>query len=149
MVPGEALGETWNLFYCSPIRITTLNTGRPHRFIPELACMCISSCLYLFQELEEVYSDLCSTLSESVLQGAEIISARVSQFSMVCKLFSEIYCCSVWIIGSLCIDQILSGEQQRQFAAIVWSFENMSVCLSLMMDTSVELDSEWKRLITR
>ncbi|XP_065351566.1 uncharacterized protein Stacl isoform X3 [Cloeon dipterum] len=30
----------------------------------------------LLQELEEVYSDLCTMLAESVLQGAEIISAR-------------------------------------------------------------------------
>ncbi|XP_033611428.1 uncharacterized protein LOC111874632 isoform X2 [Cryptotermes secundus] len=35
----------------------------------------------LLQELEEVYSDLCSTLSESVLQGAEIISTRALEQS--------------------------------------------------------------------
>ncbi|XP_021916458.1 SH3 and cysteine-rich domain-containing protein isoform X4 [Zootermopsis nevadensis] len=35
----------------------------------------------LLQELEDVYSDLCSTLSESVLQGAEIISARALEQS--------------------------------------------------------------------
>lgn len=33
----------------------------------------------LLQELEEVYSDLCSTLSESVLQGSEIISSRAME----------------------------------------------------------------------
>uniref|UniRef100_A0A1V1FKT3 Putative cysteine-rich protein 13 n=1 Tax=Reticulitermes speratus TaxID=60591 RepID=A0A1V1FKT3_9NEOP len=35
----------------------------------------------LLQELEEVYSDLCATLSESVLQGAEIISTRAIEQS--------------------------------------------------------------------
>lgn len=35
----------------------------------------------LLQELEDVYSDLCATLSESVLQGAEIISARAIEQS--------------------------------------------------------------------
>lgn len=32
----------------------------------------------LLQELEEIYSDLCSIVSEAVLQGAEAISTRVS-----------------------------------------------------------------------
>ncbi|RZF34440.1 hypothetical protein LSTR_LSTR012191, partial [Laodelphax striatellus] len=32
----------------------------------------------LLQELEDVYTDLCSTLSDSVLQGAEVISARAT-----------------------------------------------------------------------
>lgn len=31
----------------------------------------------LIQELEEVYSDLCSIMSEAIFQGAEAISARV------------------------------------------------------------------------
>lgn len=31
-----------------------------------------------FQELEEVYVDLCNTLSESILLGSEIVSTRVS-----------------------------------------------------------------------
>ncbi|XP_072155899.1 uncharacterized protein [Bemisia tabaci] len=35
----------------------------------------------LLQELEDVYSDLCSTLSDSVLQGAEVISARAIEQS--------------------------------------------------------------------
>ncbi|XP_075235389.1 SH3 and cysteine-rich domain-containing protein isoform X1 [Lycorma delicatula] len=33
----------------------------------------------LLQELEDVYIDLCSTLSDSVLQGAEVISMRASE----------------------------------------------------------------------
>ncbi|KAG8272211.1 hypothetical protein J6590_046089 [Homalodisca vitripennis] len=33
----------------------------------------------LLQELEEVYSDLCTTLTDSVLQGAEVISTRATE----------------------------------------------------------------------
>ncbi|KAI5753781.1 hypothetical protein M8J77_003302 [Diaphorina citri] len=33
----------------------------------------------LLQELDDVYSDLCSTLSDSVLQGAEVISSRATE----------------------------------------------------------------------
>lgn len=32
----------------------------------------------LFQELEEIYSDLCSTVTDAVLQGAEVVSSRVN-----------------------------------------------------------------------
>lgn len=32
----------------------------------------------LLQELEEVYSDLCSTVTEAIIQGAEVVSNRVS-----------------------------------------------------------------------
>ncbi|XP_047103337.1 uncharacterized protein LOC124722181 [Schistocerca piceifrons] len=35
----------------------------------------------LLQELEDVYSDLCTTLADSVLQGAEIISSRAEEQS--------------------------------------------------------------------
>lgn len=42
----------------------------------------------LIQELEEVYNDLCCIMSESIFQGAEAISARVSiQMCRVLKLF--------------------------------------------------------------
>lgn len=34
----------------------------------------------LMQELEEIYSDLCTIVSEAVLQTAESISAKVSMF---------------------------------------------------------------------
>lgn len=33
---------------------------------------------FLFQELEEIYVDLCATVTESILQGAEVVSSRVS-----------------------------------------------------------------------
>ncbi|GLV34333.1 Stac-like [Carabus blaptoides fortunei] len=33
----------------------------------------------LLQELEEIYTDLCTTLSEAVLQGAEVVSARAME----------------------------------------------------------------------
>lgn len=36
---------------------------------------------HLLQELEDVYSDLCSTLSESLVQGAEVISSRAIEQS--------------------------------------------------------------------
>lgn len=39
----------------------------------------------LLQELEEIYSDLCSIVSEAVLQGAEAISTRVSFFYFLFK----------------------------------------------------------------
>ena len=39
--------------------------------------------LFYLQELEEVYSDLCTMLADSVLQGAEVISTRVSSFLSV------------------------------------------------------------------
>ncbi|XP_017768879.1 PREDICTED: uncharacterized protein LOC108557015 [Nicrophorus vespilloides] len=46
----------------------------------------------LLQELEEIYKDLCSTLTEAVLQGAEVVSARVSlqlkRFEMSSKFFN-------------------------------------------------------------
>lgn len=30
------------------------------------------------QELEEIYTDLCGTVSEAVLQGSEVVASRVS-----------------------------------------------------------------------
>lgn len=32
----------------------------------------------LLQELEDIYNDLCATVSEAVIQGAEVISSKVS-----------------------------------------------------------------------
>jgi len=44
----------------------------------------------LLQELDEVYSDLCSILSEAIAQGAEIISNRASvQSRRYCTIWSE------------------------------------------------------------
>jgi len=44
----------------------------------DLVYISFSFLFFFFQEVEEVYSDLCVTLSDSVLQGAEMISVRVS-----------------------------------------------------------------------
>ncbi|KAK9871722.1 hypothetical protein WA026_014173 [Henosepilachna vigintioctopunctata] len=33
----------------------------------------------LLQELEEIYSDICSTITESILQGAEVVSSRAME----------------------------------------------------------------------
>lgn len=39
--------------------------------------------IILFQELEEIYTDLCSSVSDSILQGAEVVSSRVSCFPVL------------------------------------------------------------------
>ncbi|XP_054275366.1 uncharacterized protein LOC128994676 isoform X9 [Macrosteles quadrilineatus] len=43
----------------------------------------------LLQELEEVYSDLCTTLSDSLQQGAEVISSRATEQSRRYEVLSN------------------------------------------------------------
>jgi len=43
----------------------------------------------LLQELEEIYTDLCSTVTEAVIQGAEIVSSRVSGFTFSLSRISK------------------------------------------------------------
>lgn len=87
---GDTLGEPRNLPPSKSALITNTNPSNPPGFILSLASTCISSRFCFFQELEEVYSDLCATLSESVLQGAEIIASRVSRF---CALWNSVLFC--------------------------------------------------------
>lgn len=45
----------------------------------------------MFQELEEIYSDLCSTVADGIIQGAEIVSNRVSTFQCMQKSHSYVF----------------------------------------------------------
>ncbi|KAK3915645.1 F-BAR and double SH3 domains protein 1, partial [Frankliniella fusca] len=44
----------------------------------------------LMQELEDIYADLCATLTDAALQGAEVISSRVSIRALAEELWSEL-----------------------------------------------------------
>lgn len=56
----------------------------------------------MFQELEEIYSDLCSTVAEAVLQDAEIVSTRV-RLGVVCLFFARNVKRVFDIFGKLCV----------------------------------------------